>query len=36
MGLPTIVGIKGLTKKLKTGMKVRINGDTGLIEIIEE
>ncbi len=36
MGLPTIVGIKGLTKKLKTGMKVRINGETGLIEIIEE
>jgi pyruvate,water dikinase len=36
MGLPTIVGIKGLTKKLKTGMKIRMNGETGLIEIIEE
>ncbi len=35
MGLPTIVGIKGLTKKLKTGMKIRINGETGLIEILE-
>ncbi len=36
MGLPTIVGVKGLTKKLKSGMKVRMNGETGLIEIIEE
>lgn len=35
MGLPTIVGIKGLTKKLKTGMKIRINGETGLVEILE-
>jgi pyruvate,water dikinase len=36
MGLPTIVGIKGLTKKLKSGMKIRMNGETGMIEIIEE
>lgn len=36
MGLPTIVGIKGLTKKLKSGMKIRMNGETGLIEILEE
>lgn len=35
MGLPTIVGIKGLTKKLKSGMRIRINGETGLIEILE-
>ena len=34
MGLPTIVGIKGLTKKLKSGMKIRMNGETGLIEIL--
>ncbi len=36
MGLPTIVSIKGLTKRLKTGMRIRINGETGLIEILEE
>lgn len=36
MGLPTIVGIKGLTKKMKSGMKIRMNGETGLIEILEE
>jgi pyruvate,water dikinase len=35
MGLPTIVGIKGLTKKLKSGMKVKMNGETGIIEILE-
>lgn len=36
MGLPTIVSIKGLTKKLKTGMKVRFDGESGLIEILED
>ncbi|MBC7387386.1 MAG: phosphoenolpyruvate synthase [Cryobacterium sp.] len=36
MGLPTIVGIQGLTEKLKTGMRVRIDGQTGVILILEE
>lgn len=36
MGLPTIVGIKGLTKKLKSGMKVKMNGESGMIEILED
>lgn len=36
MGLPTVVGIKGLTQKLKSGMRVRINGETGLVEILSE
>jgi rifampicin phosphotransferase len=36
MGLPTIVGIRDLTKTLKTGMRVRINGESGLIEILDE
>ncbi len=35
MGLPTVVGIKGLTQRLKSGMKVRLNGESGLIEILE-
>lgn len=35
MGLPTIVSIKGLTKRLETGMKIRINGESGLIEILD-
>ncbi len=35
MGLPTIVGIKGLTKTLKTGMRVKFDGQSGIIEILE-
>ena len=35
MGLPTIVSIQDLTKRLKTGDKIRMNGETGLIEILE-
>lgn len=35
MGLPTVVGIKGLTKTLKSGMRVRFDGQSGLIEILE-
>jgi phosphohistidine swiveling domain-containing protein len=34
MGLPTVVGIKGLTKQLETGMRVRFDGQSGLIEIL--
>lgn len=36
MGLPTIVGVKGLTQKIKTGMEVRLNGATGVVEILAE
>lgn len=36
MGIPTIVSIPGLTKKLKTGMKVRIDGKAGTVKILEE
>jgi pyruvate,water dikinase len=35
MGLPTIVSLKGLTQKLKSGMRVRINGETGIVSILE-
>lgn len=35
MGIPTIVSIKGLTQKIKTGDKIRMNGETGLIEFID-
>lgn len=34
MGLPTIVSIRGLTKRLKTGDYIRFNGETGLIELL--
>jgi pyruvate,water dikinase len=36
MGLPTIVSIKDLTKHLKTGMHIKMNGETGIIEIMGE
>lgn len=35
MGLPTIVSVRNLTQRLQTGMTVRFDGTTGLIEIME-
>ena len=35
MGLPTVVSIRGLTKRLETGMKVKFDGQSGIIEILE-
>jgi pyruvate,water dikinase len=35
MGLPTIVGVSGLTARLKSGMRVRIDGQSGIIEILD-
>jgi len=34
MGLPTVVSIKDLTKKIKTGDRIRFDGKTGIIEIL--
>ncbi|AFY02758.1 phosphoenolpyruvate synthase [Bdellovibrio bacteriovorus] len=36
MGIPAIVSIPGLTKKLKTGMRVRIDAKAGTIKILSE
>jgi len=35
MGLPAIVSIKGLTKTLKSGMRVRMDGKKGTIKILD-
>lgn len=36
LGLPTIVGVRGgLMKKLKTGMRVRVDAGKGLIQILD-
>lgn len=35
MGIPAIVSIPGLTKKIKTGMRVRIDAKAGTIKILE-
>lgn len=34
MGLPTITGVKDLTRRLKTGMRVRVDGGTGQILVL--
>ncbi|HUI91610.1 MAG TPA: phosphoenolpyruvate synthase [Chitinivibrionales bacterium] len=36
MGLPTVVGIPGLTRRIKTGMRVRFDGQTGVVEVLDE
>jgi pyruvate,water dikinase len=33
-GIPAVVGVDAATKKLETGMQVRVNGSTGKIEIL--
>lgn len=34
-GIPGVVGIPDITSILKTGMKVRVHGDSGVVEILE-
>ncbi len=36
MGIPAVVSIPGLTKTLKTGMRIRMDGKAGTIEILSE
>jgi pyruvate,water dikinase len=35
-GIPAVVGIVDVTKTIKTGMSIRVNGDQGYIEIIRD
>jgi pyruvate,water dikinase len=34
--VPAVVGVDGITKKIKDGDFIRIDGDTGAVEIIPE
>lgn len=36
MAIPAIVSIPGLTKKLKTGMRIRLDGKAGTVKILDE
>ena len=35
-GIPCVVGIMGLMDKIKTGMRIRVDGNKGIVEILEE
>lgn len=35
MGIPTIVGIPGLTTRLRTGQRVTMDGTTGVVEVLD-
>ena len=36
IGIPTIVQIPGLTKQVKTGMRLKVDGHSGRIELAQE
>lgn len=35
LGIPGVVAIQNATTKLETGMRVRVNGTTGLVTILQ-
>lgn len=35
-GLPAVVGLPGATEKLRTGMRVRVDGERGWVEILDD
>ena len=35
-GIPAVVGVHEATTKLKTGMLIRVDGSSGIVEILEE
>lgn len=35
MGIPAVVGVKKITQQLKTGQRVRMNGQTGTIKVLD-
>ena len=35
-GIPCVVSVTGLLEKVKTGMRVRVDGDRGVVEILSE
>lgn len=35
-GIPAVVGISDATKKIKTGQRIRVDGDSGYVIVIEE
>ena len=35
-GIPAVVGISGVTKKIKTGQRIREDGNAGFVMIIDD
>lgn len=35
-GIPAAVGVEDATKKIKTGQRIRVNGDQGFVEILSD
>ena len=35
MGIPCVVGVAGLMEKIKTGMRIRVDGSAGIVEILD-
>jgi pyruvate,water dikinase len=35
-GIPAVVGVRSATAKLQTGQRVRVDGNRGIIEILDE
>ncbi len=35
-GIPAVVGVEDVTKKIKTGQRIRIQGDLGYVEILDD
>jgi pyruvate,water dikinase len=35
LGIPTIVGVPDITKKLKTGQKIKMDGEIGTVDLID-
>lgn len=35
-GIPAVVSIPGITKKIKTGQTVLVNGDGGFVKILDK
>jgi phosphoenolpyruvate synthase (EC 2.7.9.2) len=35
-GIPAVVGISEVTQKIKTGQKIRVDGNNGYVMVIEE
>jgi phosphoenolpyruvate-protein kinase (PTS system EI component) len=36
LGIPAVVNVPGITRRLRTGMRVRLDGGKGTVEILDD